>query len=249
MLRLATPIFVLAAFAASAEAQHHGGGGHGGGFHSGGFHAGGFHPGSFHMGAALPLSPGVMPGSPIGPGTQFLPPPMPHFGGGHTTGFGSAGIRRVGLGIGYGGYGYGLGYGYGGYGYGLGYGYGGYGYGSPYYGYGYGYPYGYGYGYSQFNYALSTGSTPIRAAQYPAGLTIQTPTASRMWVNGEQVKGDEVSEHTLTSPLLVPGENYTFNIKLRWTTGGKTYETSRAVVVRPGDHSRLLIVSGDETKE
>gem|GEM_PF-4569426 len=198
-----------------------------------------------------------MPGSPIGPGTQFLPPPMPHFGAGFTSGFNTTGIHRVGLGFGYGGYGFG--YGYGGYGYGYpnyGYGYGypyysyGYGYGYPYYSYSYGY--GYPYGYSRFSwmpFVSSTGRTPIRAAQYPAVLTIQSPTASRIWVNGEQVKGDDVIEHVLTSPLLVPGENYTFNIKLRWTVGGKTYETSRAVTVSPGARSRLLIVSGDETKE
>jgi len=78
----------------------------------------------------LPLSPGVHPGSPIGPGMQFLPQPTPRFVP-LGNGFGTTVMARPGQNLGFGvgsrgfyngsGFGYGFG-GFGGYGY-----YGGYG--------------------------------------------------------------------------------------------------------------------------
>ena len=216
MFRIFAPVLGLALFAGVAQAQHQ-----------------------------LPLSPGIMPGSAIGPGTQFIPQGyLPHAQPGMHF---NAGLgRRVGLGygFGYGGYGgYGL-YGYGLYGYG---GYGLYGYG-PYGRLGYGNPYGYGY-YNPGLYIPPTSSKPgSTASEFPAVLTVQFPTASRVWLNGKQMKGEDAEQHVLTSPLLRPDENYTFNLKLRWIYGGKTYEAKRAVTLTGGDHSRLMIVSGDQVK-
>ena len=57
------------------------------------------------------------------------------------------------------------------------------------------------------------------------------------------------AERVLTSPVLSPNQKYTFNIKARWTTGGKTYEAKRSVTLGSGDRSRLMVVSGDEVRE
>lgn len=107
MLRLSAAVLALISLAGVASAQR------------------------FQPRPGLPLSPGVMPASPIGPGTQFIPLQTPRFaapargfGGGVMThpgrqvGFGPAGSRFYGgLGYGFGG----IGYGYGGLGYGYGY--------------------------------------------------------------------------------------------------------------------------------
>jgi hypothetical protein len=78
---------------------------------------------------------------------------------------------------------------------------------------------------------------PWLSNEFPATLTIQLPS------------GDNPKEYALTSPVLKPGERYTFAVNVRWMSGGKTYEAKRNVTVGPGDRSRLLIVSGDEVKE
>jgi uncharacterized protein (TIGR03000 family) len=200
----------------------------------------------------LPLSPGVHPGSPIGPGMQFLPQPTPRFvplghGFGTTVmarpgqnlgfGFGGAGLySRSGFGLGYGGFYGGFGYGYGGYGYG------GYGYG------GYGYPGGPTPVYIPVP-VLPPQPNVILANEFPATLTVQLPPGKEMQVNGKPVPDDTPAGYSLTSPVLKQGEKYTFNVNVRWQSGGKTYEAKRSVMVGPGDHSRLLIVSGEEVKE
>ncbi|QJW95668.1 hypothetical protein [Frigoriglobus tundricola] len=223
----ALTVVAFATFAPTALAQHGGRGGQMGG-------------GSSQR--TLPLSPGVFPGSSIGPGTQFLPQQTPRFvpnngiaGGGTTqylrpnAGFG-AGSSRFGL---VNGVGFGFGYGYGGYGYG--YGYNGYGYGNGDYGYSYGYAPVYYHrrhwfgGWYQPNIILGN--------EFPATLTVQLPS------------GEVPKEYSLTSPVLKPEERYTFAVNVRWTSGGKTYEAKRDVTLGAGDRSRLLIVSGTEVKE
>lgn len=193
---------------------------------------------------ALPLSPGVMPGSSIGPGTQFLPQPTPRFVP-TSRNSGITAMARSGDPIGFGssrnfyGYGTGFGYGYGGYGYG-GYGYGG----------GYGYP----------NISIETFGGPsfipvlppqpnvVLANEFPATLTIQLPPGKDMKVNGKTAE-DTPAGYTLTSPALPSGEKYTFKVDVRWQSGGKTYEARRVVTVGAGERSRLLIVSGEEVDE
>jgi uncharacterized protein (TIGR03000 family) len=89
----------------------------------------------------------------------------------------------------------------------------------------------------------------VLAREYPATLTVQLPTAAQVWLDGKKVSDTTSEEHVLTSPILKQGDQYTFLVKARWTSKGKTYETKRAVTLGPGDRSRLLIVSGDEVKE
>lgn len=189
----------------------------------------------------LPLAPGVRPASPIGPGMQFLPQPAPRFdpafggGVGRTPAFG----RRV-NGSYYGGYGLGYGYGRGYYG--------------P--GFGFGYPGGY-YDYGYYNAAprvvevappVRPEPTVVLANEFPATLTLQFPAAAEVWLNGSAVPGEAAEERVLTSRVLRPGEHFAFDVKARWTAGGKTYESLRTITLGAGDRSRLLVVSGTEVK-
>jgi uncharacterized protein (TIGR03000 family) len=89
----------------------------------------------------------------------------------------------------------------------------------------------------------------VLANQFPATLTLQFPSSAEVWLNGKKLEGAASDERVLTSPVLKTGERYTFDVKARWTTGGKTYETKRNIALGSGDRSRLLIVSGDEVKE
>jgi len=87
------------------------------------------------------------------------------------------------------------------------------------------------------------------SGQAYATLVVQFPAAAEIWVDGKKRDGDPAAEWTLTSPPLKVGESHTFEVKGRWKTGGKTFETIRSVTVTAGDRSRSIIVSGTEVKE
>ena len=85
--------------------------------------------------------------------------------------------------------------------------------------------------------------------EFPATLTLQFPAAAEVWLDGKKMTGGATAERVLTSPVLTQTQQYTFAVRARWTTGGKTYEAKRSVALGAGDRSRLYIVSGDEVKE
>jgi uncharacterized protein (TIGR03000 family) len=185
---------------------------------------------------ALPLSPGVMPGSPWGPGTQFIPAaPIPQQAINNPRSQVAFPVALP--------WGWGVGLGYRTY--------------NPWTGYGY-----------VFGGVLPAGGigpqtviveSPVPAPrpqpvitvaeEFPATLSVQLPTAGQIWLNDKPVTGGSGETPTLTSPILRQGEKYTFYVKARWTRNGKTYEAKRAVALGPGEHSRLMILSGDEVKE
>jgi uncharacterized protein (TIGR03000 family) len=123
------------------------------------------------------------------------------------------------------------------------------------------FPY-YGYGYQQppvvivpVQYPAPVGPPlpPERVVElsneFPATLVMEFPAPAEVWVNGEKADAELTREWTLTSPVLKAGAEYTFKIKARWATGGKTYEAERSVVVPGGKRSRAIVVSGNEIKE
>ncbi len=202
MFRILIALLAVAAFTATADAQ----------------------PGN------LPLSPGVRPASPIGPG-------MPAGVGGLTTRPGQPGIIYFPAIAPWNGWAIGWGYQ------------------SPFGGYTFG-------GYLPYGYtelvpapqpvAVERPRPPERAItlanEFPATLSLQFPAAAEVWLNGKAVKGEASEDRVLTSPVLKPGERFTFEVKARWKTGGKEYESVRTVTLGPGDRSRLLVVSGTEVK-
>lgn len=89
----------------------------------------------------------------------------------------------------------------------------------------------------------------VLAGEFPAALTLVFPAAADVWLNGEKVAGDAAAERTLTSPVLRPGEQFTFRVRARWAVNGQSYEATRDVTLGPGARSRLLIVSGTAVTE
>lgn len=178
----------------------------------------------------LPLSPGVFPGSTIGPGTQFIPQAGPRF----------VPPRPVAPAIpcapcspypplGYGFYGPLVGFG-------------------PYYN-----------PYAEplvviVEPQLVVPARPtepgiVLANEFPAALRVQFPATARVWLDGKEVGGAKQDEFAFESAALPLGSTHTFALKARWELNGKTYEATRSVPVRAGDRSRLQIVSGTEVRE
>ena len=85
--------------------------------------------------------------------------------------------------------------------------------------------------------------------EFPAVLVLEFPAAAEVWVNGAKAEGEPTSEWTLTSPVLKAGGEFTFEVKARWKSGGKTFEAERSVVVAGGKRSRAIVVAGTEVKE
>ena len=96
--------------------------------------------------------------------------------------------------------------------------------------------------------AIGAGGVSYAAVTVPAGSVgdVQLKPGA---VTLSKVHGDAATEHVLTSPTLKGDQRYTFLVKARWTTSGKTYEIKRAVTLGPGDSSQLAIISGEEVKE
>jgi uncharacterized protein (TIGR03000 family) len=119
----------------------------------------------------------------------------------------------------------------------------------------------YGYGYQQPPVVVVQVPTPVQSAtqppertviisnEFPATLVLEFPAAAEVWVNGEKSAEEPSSEWTLTSPVLKPGEEYTFKVKARWKAGGKTIEAERVIAVPGGKRSRAIVLSGTEIKE
>lgn len=173
-------------------------------------------------GPQLPLAPGVMPGSPFGPGMPFAPRPgtvQPSFV------FPPLVPNVWGYGFVYPGY-------------------------APWPFGGFVPPYSLAPQPPQVVEVPARPSEPriVLAQEFPATLIVQFPAAAEVWLDGTKLGGDPVDERVLTSPILKPGARHTFNVKARWTTGGKTYEATRTLTLGPGDKTRLFVLSGDEVK-
>ena len=141
---------------------------------------------------------------------------------------------------------------------------------SPYYPYSSSFYGGFGGGFSRYSYPNITGPgsyydeyapqpiapvAPPRivalSGEFPAVLTLEFPAPATVWLDGREVPGKPDAVRMLTSPILKPGEQFTFLIRARWEVNGKRYEYSRETALGPGDRSKLLVLSGtafDEPK-
>jgi uncharacterized protein (TIGR03000 family) len=87
------------------------------------------------------------------------------------------------------------------------------------------------------------------SGEMPAILVLEFPALAEVWVNGKKGAGEPQSEWTLTSPPIHVGTAYSFSVRARWTTNGKTFEHEREVPVTANTRSRSLVLSGKEIKE
>ena len=81
-----------------------------------------------------------------------------------------------------------------------------------------------------------------------ATLYLELPTPAEVWVNGTKGEGPPMKEWTLTSPLLKPDREYSFDVTARWTVDGKTFEYKRNVTLQRGNSTKVRVMSGTEVK-
>ncbi len=179
----------------------------------------------------LPLSPGVVPASPFGPGMPLFPAgAIPQRPGTANTVFFPVALP----------WGWGLGWGYETF--------------NPWTGYGYAYG---GLVPSEYVAPEVVFVEPPRrpepvvvvTGEVPATLSVRFPAAAEVWLGGKKLAGDPTADRVLTSPVLKPNQKYTFDVRARWTSGDKTFESTRSVTLTGGDRSRLTVLSGDEVNK
>jgi len=85
--------------------------------------------------------------------------------------------------------------------------------------------------------------------EFPAVLVLEFPAAAELWLNGVKAEGGPQTEWTLTSPVLRPGGEYTFEVKARWSVADKTFEYRRSFSVAGGRRSRALVLAGTEVRD
>ncbi|MBA4062152.1 MAG: hypothetical protein C0501_00275 [Isosphaera sp.] len=86
------------------------------------------------------------------------------------------------------------------------------------------------------------------ANEFPAVVTLEFPGPAEVWLNDKKQPGEPTAEWRFTSPAIPAGSEYTFEVKARWKSGGKTYEYVRSVPAVGGQQKGVLVVSGTEVR-
>jgi uncharacterized protein (TIGR03000 family) len=82
------------------------------------------------------------------------------------------------------------------------------------------------------------------SGQGSARLTAEFPAPAEVRLDGVAQPGGPRREWVFDSPVLRPGQTYTFRVAARWQLDGTTYERDREVSAGPGDRRRLTVLSG-----
>jgi uncharacterized protein (TIGR03000 family) len=78
----------------------------------------------------------------------------------------------------------------------------------------------------------------------PAEITLLVPPNAEVWFDGNktQLTGPE---RMFRTPPLTPGRDYSYQLRIRWTEGGRSAERQRRVIVHAGDE---LVVEPTDTR-
>jgi uncharacterized protein (TIGR03000 family) len=82
-------------------------------------------------------------------------------------------------------------------------------------------------------YAGSAYGSPGYAGGRAASIRVRVPAGAELWFDGTKTR-QSGAERSFRSPPLTPGKTYFYDVKARWTEGGKPVERTRTVDVRAG---------------
>jgi uncharacterized protein (TIGR03000 family) len=108
-------------------------------------------------------------------------------------------------------------------------------------------------------YVTSTGTAPATGTGtmgtqsfYPpntqgntALIDVQVPANAQIWFDGESTS-QTGTERAFRSPPLEQGQNYSYEVKARWTEDGKDIERTRKVRVRAGERVNVNFMANEE---
>jgi uncharacterized protein (TIGR03000 family) len=73
-------------------------------------------------------------------------------------------------------------------------------------------------------------------------LVLKVPAAADVWFNGTKTAAQKKAVRHYTTPGLEPGQDYYYDIMVRWTENGRPVEQTRRVLVRAGDRLTLNLM-------
>jgi uncharacterized protein (TIGR03000 family) len=90
---------------------------------------------------------------------------------------------------------------------------------------------------------LANPVAPARAdtagtSNQPVEISVRVPAGATIRFDGNAT-AQTGTERLFFSPPLRPGRDYTYDVRLRWTDGGRTVEKTRRLTVRAGDQIAL----------
>src|SRR5207249_2879730 len=71
------------------------------------------------------------------------------------------------------------------------------------------------------------------SGDFPATLVLEFPAPARVWLDDKELSGETETVRTITSPVLRPGQQYTFHVRARWKANNKTFEYTREAALGP----------------
>jgi uncharacterized protein (TIGR03000 family) len=99
-------------------------------------------------------------------------------------------------------------------------------------------------GYESYSSALAaTGSQADQAVH----IAIRVPSNAEVWFDGVKTHQDGESREFVSPPLALTG-TFTYQIRTRWTEGGRPVDRTHAITVRAGDRIGLDFTNGSRTR-
>jgi uncharacterized protein (TIGR03000 family) len=72
-----------------------------------------------------------------------------------------------------------------------------------------------------------------------AQMILRVPARAEVWFNGEKLAALAGTTRTFTTPVLDPGWDYTYEVRVRWLESNRPVEQNRRILVRAGDRMTL----------
>jgi uncharacterized protein (TIGR03000 family) len=93
------------------------------------------------------------------------------------------------------------------------------------------------------------------ASEYAYGATandavemiLKVPSTAELWFNGTKTAAQTKAVRHFVTPALEPGQDYSYDIRVRWTENGRPVEQTRKILVRAGDRLTLNLMDLSKT--
>jgi uncharacterized protein (TIGR03000 family) len=94
---------------------------------------------------------------------------------------------------------------------------------------------------------VASPARPAAAADYAYGETandavemiLKVPAKADVWFNGAKTDAQAKAVRHFVTAALEPGQDYYYDVRVRWTESGRALEQTRRVLVRAGDRLTL----------
>jgi uncharacterized protein (TIGR03000 family) len=73
-------------------------------------------------------------------------------------------------------------------------------------------------------------------------MILKVPASAEVWFNGSKSAQQAKAVRRFVTPALEPGDDYYYDIRVRWTENGRSVEQTRRVLVRAGDRLTLNLM-------